>query len=172
MALIDQTYFNFEINISQGAYSDLLAYIDRFEPEILNEILGYDLAALVLAYGPDDSEQRIIDIVEGISFQVDYEGQTRTIKWRGLANEEKISLLAYHVYYRYLRSNVTTNVPIGEVKANSENSVNADLSMKVMDADKRFHNEYEILYLFLANNAAIYPEWVPNEIGRINSHDL
>ncbi len=181
MSLIDQSYFVFDINLPVGTYSSLPGYINRFEPEILTELLGYELAALVMAYDPDTSEQRIIDFVEGKEYTAIVNGRDVKVKWNGLINTQKKSLIAYYVYYWYVRANNTLTTGIGEAKAKTENGTMVDASQKVMNAAMRlaelYGNEYESeampsAYNFLKHHEADYPEWIFTPRRSINSHDL
>lgn len=176
MSLIDQTYFINEINLPQGTYSDTAGEITRYEQPLLIDLFGYELAKLVADYAVG-SPQRIKDIVDGKEFTVTgVDGLDRLVKWRGLINSEKKSIIAYHVYYWHLKNSVTMVSGTGSVKATSENAVNADVSQKCMTAYNLFMDEFEMIFVFMSENAAIYPEWSCDlsqfTTDRINTLDL
>lgn len=171
MALIDNTYFVYDISLPLGNYSDISGWIARLEPVILRSLIGDSLGQLVINYNETTSEQRIKDIVEGKEFTYDEE----SIKWDGLKNQGKKSLLAYYVYIQYLRNNVTTTTTTGERKARNENSDAADQSFKVWRAQQKLNDDAAILLKFIDANIESYPEFTePESIpgGNLNPFDL
>ena len=175
MSLIDKTYFVKDINIPHSDYSDLDNYITRYEKEILIKLLGYELATLVLAYNSATSPQRIKDIVEGKEYTVG----SYTVKWNGLKNTEKVSLIAYYVFYWWARNNATFTATTGEMKSVSENAEAAKLTQRMSNAWSRLEElaqsteyPYQSLYYFLIENESDYPEWEFTVLGNINGFDL
>ena len=177
MSLIDKTYFVQEINIPDSDYSGLTATITKYEKEILMKLLGYELYTLVAAYNVSTSPQRIKDIVEG----KEYEVNGYTIKWVGLANADKESLIAYYVFYWYLRNKTTVTSVLGETRAVSENTVNASPAQRLSGAWQRLLEMYGYpgqdslipsAYNFLSEHESDYDEWVFTNIGSVNSFDL
>jgi hypothetical protein len=179
MSLIDRTYFVNDINIPAGSFDDGgTAMITRHEPDILKKLFGYELSKLVIAYDPDTSEQRIIDIVEGKEYFV---GE-RLYKWNGLINTEKESLIAYYVYVQILRDRITHTATTGEVKSKFENSDQASVNMKIQSACVKlielygsaynYDIDFNSCYSFMLQNWQDYPEWLFEEIGFVNAFDL
>jgi len=175
MSLIDKTYFVKDINIPDSDYSDLTAVIVKYEKEILIKLLGYELYALVAAYDVTTSPQRIKDIVEGKEYTVG----SYIVKWNGLTNTDKVSLIAYYVYYWWTRNQATLTGSIGEIKPKSENSNNASLIQKSTNAWTRLEElsqstayPYDSLYAFLSENESDYPEWEFTPLGNVNGFDL
>jgi len=177
MSLIDKTYFVHEINIPDSDYTDLTAYITRYEKEILMKLLGYELYTLVAAYDSETSPQRIKDIVEGKEYTV----SDVTIKWNGLKNTDKVSLIAYYVFYNYLKNKTTTTSTLGEVRSTSENSQIASPVLKLTGAWRRLKELYGSFdqdslipsaYNFLKENESDYDEWEFTELGSVNAFDL
>lgn len=173
--LIDKTYFVKDINIPDSDYSDLTAYITRYEKEILQQLLGYELWVLVAAYDVSTSPQRIKDIVEGKEYTV---GEY-TVKWNGLTNTDLVSLIAYYVFYWWARNNATFTSTTGELKSVGENAEAAKLNQRISNAWLRLEElaqsteyPYQSLYAFLAENESDYPEWVFTPLGNINGFDL
>ena len=81
MSLIDQTYFKGTIAIPASKYEPIQGIIDMYEPQLIIDLFGYELAKLVKAYNPLTSEQRIKDIVNGKGFTT-RGGDLQ--KWNGL----------------------------------------------------------------------------------------
>jgi hypothetical protein len=185
MSLTDRTYYKNEINLPESKYDDLPDFITRFEKEFCEKVFGYGLAKLILAYDvahPDNSEQRIRDIVEGKEFT---EG-AYTFKWNGLINDDKKSPIAYYVYCEYLRTKITHTSTSGEVANKVEASNPAETNMKIQYAWQQMsdllgnvtaslsYQEYNnSLMNFMRKYYNDYPDWVFNcELGNVNAFDL
>ena len=133
MSLIDKTYFVRDCNLPTGAYNDIPASLTRYERDILIQLLGYDLAKLVLAYNSGTSPQRIKDIVEG----KEYTEGSYTVKWNGLVNTEKVSILAYYTYIQYITDHSVDFQNIGAMAGLGENAVNVGPGVLVQRASVR-----------------------------------
>ena len=178
--LIDTTYFSYEITLPTGsAYSDVPGYITRYEKEVLTELLGYELYKLVADSSAGSG--RLADLINGKEYTISLNGRNQMIKWNGLKNTDKISPIAYYVYYKYKQSKASLSSGAGEVKPKSENGNIADMSMKAMEAWYRMRELYGYegqdewqpsAYNFLKANEATYPEWLFTEIGKVNAFDL
>lgn len=175
MSLIDGSYFNLDINTPDNEYQNIQEFIDRYEPEILKQLLGLELYRLVIAENP--SEQRILDLRDGKDYVVD----DVTYRWNGLINDEKISIISYYVFYWYVRINLSETSSIGQVQVMSENANIANPSLKIQSAwinleqlygSAYYPTNYESAYGFLNENKDIYPEWEFQEIGSVNAFDL
>lgn len=170
MSLIDSSYFNFEINVdTDDDYSDMTNIIARYEPEILRRLLGYDLAKSVMAYANPGSTQAIIDLVDGKEYT---NGSGQLVKWIGLKNSEKISLIAYYVFYWYAKNRATMSASLGELKPATENAQQVSAADRVSGAWLRLRELYEDAYCFLSEHEQDYPEWVFQSLGSVNSFNL
>lgn len=179
MALsIDKTYFVFEINIPDSEYNSLAAYITRYQKEIVLKLFGYELGTLVLAYVDGTSEQRIKDIVVGKEYQL---SDGTKMKWNGLQNLDKISLISYYAYYWFVKNKNTTLQGIGNRKLKGENSDNARAGIKLSTAWFKLRklygyngqSQYEAsAYNFLIEHESEYSEWIFEELGEVNNFDL
>jgi hypothetical protein len=180
MSLIDKTYFKLDVNVPINTYQVLTDMITRHEPEVLRKALGPTLYELVAAYS-DTSDQRIKDIVDGKEYTVSYGGYEHTVKWAGLANSEKVSLIAYYVYFYWQRAHSTLTIYTGEIQPMNENSSAASIGMKVSMAWAMLRELYGFrgqsplspsLYNFLIEHESDYPEWAFRDVGFINCFDL
>ena len=169
MSLIDNTYFNYEINLPASNYSDIQGFIDRLEPEILQKALGYPLAKLVGSYVALTATDPIKSLVEGDEF-TDLSGKVR--KWNGLINTGKKSLIAYYVYYYYRRDKVTYTTPMGEKKGTAENSADAEIGNKIMRAWNLMTDELDMMDAYIQTIPELYAAYDPECIGSVNSFDL
>jgi len=107
---IDSTYFTGEISIN-GASTDqaLTQAMAQYEKEILISLLGYKLYSLLnadLVAGVPQT-QKYLDLVNGAEFTHTFRGEDITLKWEGLINTGKLSLIAYFTYYNYVKRDVS-----------------------------------------------------------------
>src|SRR5574343_349333 len=108
---IDSTYFVGEIqipNVTANATAITQA-INQYEKEILIQLLGYKLYSLLVAdctLGVP-ATQIYKDLVNGVEFVHDPDGEAITLKWEGLKNSSLQSLIAYYVFYKYVERDVT-----------------------------------------------------------------
>lgn len=137
--LIDNTYFFGEISLPGGSLSgdlaDITEYIDQYEKEALIDILGYTLYVDLIANPGDDRWSRFIN---GYQYTIEYLGDTHIVKWNGLINTEKISLIAYYVYYHYVEFHVTHTSSFGELLQNAENASRISPSQRMVNAWNQF----------------------------------
>ena len=166
--LIDESYFdNPEIAIPSGSYDTRAEFIDRYEPKILEQLFGYELAKEIAAYTVA-SDQRIKDIVEGKEFT--YGGIL--LNWVGLQNNNKVSIIAYYVYYWWQRQNISKTNTNTEIKVVSENSVPVTPVQKLSSAWTEYENQQIMLFAFMGVNKLDYPDWRGEPLGNINGFDL
>ena len=176
MSLIDYTYFVRDINIPNptATTSNLTTAIARYEPEILEYLLGYSLAKLVIAYANPGSDQRIIDIVEG----KEYLQGTRTVHWNGLKNTELVSICAYYVYIEYLKDKSLSFQNVGVIESMVENGVNVGpsaLIQRVSLSLRQLAGYYgqdvyaPSLFNFLRAHESDYPELIWNSYRPVNA---
>ena len=97
--IIDSTYFTGEILLTNkdALATDLTQAINQYEKEILISLLGYKLYKLMSA---SPTVEPYKSLIEGAEFDLTFAGITQTLKWEGLKNSAKISLIAYYVYYK------------------------------------------------------------------------
>jgi len=163
--LIDYTYFKTDISLPLDEIrGQLTAYIDRFEPEILQKVLGYTLYSQFLAgIAIQNPLQKWLDLRDGKVYTVD----GYSVKWPGLVNTEKESFIAYYVYYQYAKLASTFNSGSGLKLAQSENSTVSDYRHKQARALNRAcdiiggfgENAYTgTLYNFLMEHETDYPD--------------
>ena len=150
MQIIDASYFQGEIKIAQLSQlpvkENLDWFINRYEGEILDKILGYSLAARFkagLAEDPISPEWEAL--LNGTLYDVD--GKTRS--WMGFRNSRKASLVANYVYFFYMRNEVTQTVGIGTVSPFGENSERQSPAPKMVRAWNEMLDYIEELYYFL-----------------------
>lgn len=178
---IDTSYFVHDINVPTGsnlvATNTLTTLISTYEPKVLKELLGYELYALTLT----ESSTRMTRLIEGYEYTISYNGRDQKVKWNGLKNSEKISLIAYYVYYWYKRINNVHTANVGTVKPDQENSMIASPNQQIGNAWYQMRELYGYCgqselapsaYNFLKKYESDYPEWIFKDIGEINMFGL
>ena len=183
MSLIDSDYFVNEIALPEGKYAVIQAFINRYEDQAIFDLFGYELGTLVIAYNITTSPQRIKDIVEGKEYTISSDafykpsGGDTIIKWKGLVNTEKKSLLAYWIYYWWCREHESFATNVGGAKSKLENANNVGFGEKAAYAWHEMLklygqiNQPEIIpscFNFMNEFQTTYPEWVFAPKGNIN----
>lgn len=168
MSFTDATYYVLENSIPSSTYSNLTTSIARYEKEILQKLLGYELWKLVDAYEAGVSDQEIIDLVEGKEYTVN----DVLVRWNGLVNGDKISLLSDYVYFRWAVERVSVLQTTGAMKLQSENAEPVNITTKAVAAYNRMVNMYHNCYEFLTENEDEYPSWVYTDVEKINTFGI
>lgn len=200
MSLIDNTYFINDISLPSSVLStnsNFSGDISRYEPEVLADLLGYDLYKALLADldgSGNPQTQRFIELIDGAEFSFDFCSQSISTKWEGLRNASKISLISYYVYFKYRSDNDTFYGSGAQVEANHENSTKVSQYSKLANIYNKFvdlygaslHNGYTwydntghthltdkpSAYNFLLANLASYPEWIFTGKTKINQYGI
>jgi hypothetical protein len=202
MAFIDSSYFVGEINILNAWNEATLSQaIDQYEKEILIQLLGYKLYALLIAdcTGGIPATQKYLDLVNGKEFILDHYGEEITLKWEGLKNSTKQSLIAYYVFYKSLERDVTRLYGTGVSISSSGNGwervspvnklCNAwermrELYGKIQPEFKKYYphqlkgtslhvfNADPSAYNFLLTNVTDYPDWIFTPQWNINTFGI
>lgn len=141
--LIDDTYFIGEISLPAqvltGTLADINPYIVKYERLALIDLLGYTLyKQLKVEIDAASYTTKWDRLVNGHEYEINYLGETHLVKWNGLINSDKVSLLAYYIYYYYLKFHVTHTSGLGELVASAENAAKVSASQKMTNAWNRF----------------------------------
>ena len=140
MSLIDGSYFKNEIYIpnilENGSYTDdITDAIEKYEPDLLNLLLGYELYKALLSdlNNGTPQSQRFKDLVNGAEFTL----RARLLKWDGLKN-----MIAYYVYFNYVYYNNIHLSGVGSMQIDAENSKRVSPFDKLQVAWDRFQKQY------------------------------
>jgi hypothetical protein len=186
--LIDSTYFKGDILLTNktALSDDLTAAITRYEKEILISLLGYKLYSLLIATPTVEPYKSLID---GAEFELTFDGITQTVKWPGLANAEKESLIAYYVYCKYQEITSTRPTAISTAKPKAEAVEVVTPLYKITAAWNRmlemygfypymetifipvaddFYSSLPTAYNYMVANIADFPDWVYKPLKQIN----
>lgn len=118
--------------------------IVQYEKEILIDLLGYELYALLVADGYESpNTERFQKIVNGGEFDLEYCGKTIKSKWNGLKDETTYqSLLAYYTYYEYVRRSNDHLSGVGNMMLQSETGKRENPSNKLVNSWNRMLDMY------------------------------
>lgn len=191
--LIDTTYFVGEISLPgqvlTGSLADISPYIVKYEREALIELVGYtlykELKAAIDAGAPDYVSTKWKRLITGHEYEIDYLGDTYLVKWNGLINDDKVSLLAYYIYYKYVSFHVTHTSSFGELIQSAENASKVSPSQKMVNAWNRFIDLrgdpsddlinptcYNFLNNFEDDAVNGYPKWIFNILRHTNTFGI
>ena len=132
--IIDTTYFRgpIQVQFAEGstAATAVLAGYEYLEKQILRDALGVSLYELYVT-GIAATTQKYEDIRDGTTYTIqDRNGEDITVRWNGLLNSDKVSLLSYFIYHKYIQDNISYNSVTGEVGQANQNSVLANVNKK------------------------------------------
>jgi hypothetical protein len=157
--LIDQSYFVGELSIptnTAGTLERLDLFIKKYEPELLQEILGYELYRDYKASAP------IAVPYTYLQNGKEYTDRTgRLVKWQGLRQTSPVkkSLVANYVYYQWLRDQDTQNTTIGVAQAKSENAARVSPIDKMVNAWNEMSAWIKDLICFLEQHPDDFPQF-------------
>lgn len=160
MSLIDVTYFERGIlaipNTSAVHVSEAVQdAINLFENELLENVFGYELAALLTSLTP---EPRFDEILNGCTFTYNDK------KYKMVGLKSIYSPISYYVMYNYLNDNKSLLTGIGEVLMSSENSTKINPVSRMVKCWNRMSDEVNVIVKYLKENSDIFPEWIDNDV--------
>lgn len=190
--LIDKTYFIGEITLPgkvlDGTYADITQFITRYEKEALIDLLGYTLYKALKAEidsVPQTFTTKWSRLVNGYEYTEDYLGDEHTVRWNGLVNTDKVSLLAYYIYYKYVYHHVTHTSSIGEVIASAENANRISVADRLVNAWNRYielrghwadhlinPTAYNFLKKYEDDQTNSYDKWLFMGLNRTNTFGI
>jgi hypothetical protein len=172
--IIDNTYFIREISLPTDQIgAELTSYIERFEPEILTKILGYDLyKQLTAGLANTYPEQKWLDLRDGC----DYEQDEVYYHWRGLTNSTFESIIANYVFYYYTIYGSQFNSVFGLKQVLGENSTQADYRHKQMRVYNQMVDWISEMSDFIEWSNSVdsetYPNYNPSVIRKVNVFNI
>lgn len=146
MSLIDTTYFIRDIYITgvtdnnNQQQSQLEDFIEAYEKEVLIDAMGFELYTEFMANLTDGDKYQ--DILDGKTYTKNICGKDVEVRWNGLANSSKESLIAYYTYYYWMEDKAQDNSQTGVVGNTNENSKAITPNFKMV----RAWNKYVKLY--------------------------
>lgn len=176
--IIDKSYFVGHIAIGQrsqlAVQEKLDFFIEKFEKELLLDVLGYDLYQDLLAGMQEiPIKQKWLDLLDGGTFW--RQGEKR--EWAGLRNK-KISVIASYIYYRYMEDIISVATGVGQVQPKGENgNVVYSYRKQVRIWNEMIHYLEDMDY-FLRQHILDYPDykyragWRSEKYNRINQLNI
>lgn len=176
--IIDRSYFIGHIAIGQrsqaAVQSKLDFFIEKFEEELLLDVLGTDLYQdLLTGMQAPQIAQKWLNLLDGGTFYRHGENH----RWAGLRNKN-ISVIANYVYYRYMEDIVSVATGVGQVQPKGENgNVVYSFRKQVRIWNEMIHH-LEDMDCFIRQNILDYPDyqhrggWCSDKYNRINQLNL
>lgn len=175
----DSSYFVGLISLPSSDYSNHDYYLGESEEKVLVALLGPTEYARLKA---DATVEPFKGLVDGAEYNVKKNGRTFRIKWPGLVNDAKKSLIAYHAYRNIVINDAVTISTTGPVVPNKDNSSPVSVTMKVIRASAEFDRMYgnqraDVMipsaYQYLMANSELIPDWYFTDLtDEYSSHDL
>lgn len=170
MNLLNSSYFFGPLALAQlgkqSVNDNLNDFISRFEPEVLQAALGYELASDFISGlipGSDEAiDQKWLDLRDGIAFN---NGAGIRRKWKGFANDtSKQSAIAPVIYVALLADSATAITGIGAVVSEGENAITSNPTVKMSSAWFTMYRDIQILWEFLRVNRTTYMQFSYSQI--------
>ena len=193
--LIDTLYFKTTIKFPSDDVSIINAYAEQSEKDYLIKCLGYTLyKEFIEGIAETSPAQKWIDLRDGKEYEVVANGEIHTVKWNGLINDDKISLLSYFTYFflsRYMSKTATLNGTVANEQENGNlvsaknlqvNAWNDAIDLYGNDIYNKFQISSELVttenilkptlynFIYHANDLinGTYAKWQFKELEKIN----
>jgi hypothetical protein len=152
--LSDYEAGRFALPQNQISNKQLIQFIVEVEPEILNKLLGCELAKLFIDdLSNEPKEDRFIKIYD--PFCEDVNNCGRILDSNGIVN-----MLKGFIYFYYGRTLSSRLTSVGAKKVDSENSTNTKESSTALIRNYNYGVEtYKAIQEYICLNAEIYPEY-------------
>lgn len=163
-SLINNSFFIRSLNIPNLNDAKILErlnyFIQQYEPECLEDILGYALYKVFLTENTD----RMTWLTYGAEY-VDGYGVTRN--WKGLVHDQNISLIANYIYFMIQEASASQTTGSNTSIPKGESSILVSPADKMIAAWNFYSHEVfsMINYLWFkkVGNDRLYPEFTANQ---------
>lgn len=157
--LVTNLMFVAEINIPNNTSPEVVEtinwLINKYEPEILEKLMGYELYG---AYISNPEDQRIVDLISGVEYVKD---DGTLAQWKGLKQSSTVSILANYIYYQWQVFNVVKQGGQNTVIPKGAMSINISPNIKMIKAWNDLVTQVRLMvqYLTAETVADTYPEY-------------
>jgi hypothetical protein len=147
----------FAISTNQYTTADLVKYGDTYELNYLEDLLGVELAKLLLAdlVNGVPQTQRFIDIFNRISMDYEQSGDGCVLRSEGIP-----AILIGFVWCEFVKDQNAKNTIAGTTQ--NEQEVSKVMSFRNAQFIERYNttlNSYTSLQIYIAENITVYPEF-------------
>jgi hypothetical protein len=170
-SFINSAFFIRNINLTNLNVPEVIDrlnyFITKYEPECLENILGYELYTLLLS----ESSQRMLDLSYGVEYIDNY---GRLFKWKGLVHGANISLIANYIYFYFQEANALQTTGTGTKSTKAEAGMSEAPHDKMLHAWRFFASETRNMAYFLwystdaLTGLRLYPEFSSDQYYRTN----
>jgi hypothetical protein len=95
-----------------------------------------------------------------------------TRQWIGLKNTSLQSLIAYYVYYHFVKDQANSYESIGAVISEGENSTRTSPDYLMIQAWNKYVDLHRVACEFLLVNFSQYPIWIYTEAEKNNTFGI
>lgn len=170
-SIIDYTYFIRDLNIPNVTgisgtpqNDELQSFIDRYEPECLENLLGYELYKLF--------QSEVSDRMSWLKSGTEYSTSSGSLrKWSGLVYDPKVSLIASYVYFKVMQNRASYTTGVSQSVIATEGGQTVSPALKMVDAWSFFSESVRKmgLYIWTKNETDnLYPEFDYNQLDRLH----
>lgn len=141
----------FELAVNQFNESKIDAYIDRYEPYYLSQLLGKELKDLFI------SDLDVNNIPQTPIYETIYNPLSIDLDSQVVFSYGIKEMLLGFIYYHFTKDETIKQTPVGSVKPNTENSLNVGTSQYLTN---RFNESVESLIAiqrYIIENENDYP---------------
>jgi hypothetical protein len=164
--IVNISFFVGDINIPNTSKPEvaesLQLFIDKYEEELLNQLLGNELYHLVVDPIPTQYDERFQKLVYGDA----------AANWRGLVYDygtpTQYSLIAYYIYWWWLKNKYIWNSGIGTVRPKGSSVDVMSPALPMIEAWNTFSEQVGELYDYMRYYSDVYPEWEPYNLWQFN----
>lgn len=157
MSIINPSFFIRDINIPNAEVNPtketVELYIEKYERQCLRYLLG-DI--LYKAYLDNPTDDRFKLIINGTNYLSVFGTATR---WNGLVVNGDESLIAYYVYYYYMKFESQKFTGLSTVVMKQDNAINVSPADKMLSAWNSCCREAVHLLDYIMTRFLIYPEF-------------
>lgn len=169
--LVDTSFFVGDINIANTSKPEVAQsvnlFISKYENELLIQILGIDLYDQMKA---NPTEERFQKLING----------DKDFNWRGLVytyngSETKYSLIAYYVYWWWVKDKYIWNSGVGTIRPKPSEGEIMSPALKMMESWNTFSDQAYELTTYIRLNSDVYYEWTPyclSDFEKVNDFDI
>lgn len=168
------TYSDFtgdiKLVLGTGEQVRLTAYIERYQKELLEMLLGFNLYSYLDENYDSETADKWKDLIDGVDEYFTY--ATYRKKYTGVKK-----MIAYYVYFKWVTTETTSQTNEGETKdlsVNGESVINID---KIINAFNRMVDLYNdaqnyIEYKNYSEGSDYYDDYDSTYIQKINAFGL
>ncbi len=156
MAIIQESDFTGEYKIAKDCYNNLDSYIEKYENQLLVQLLGAELYDLFIA----DLTPITPQVPQDVRFLAIFNSFNLDDGNCLLTSEGIKTMLIQYVYFFILRDNLNVKTATGTVRMQNENSSAPSYNnFNLVEAYNSSITNYKAIQWYICDNSDTYPEY-------------